>query len=201
MNMTNPLLLETHRGKPFVLINDRVAREKGIDDDSLVRVWNEVGEFVVPARTSPAQRPNGLTVYNGFEGFMFQGGKGANEVEPGMVKWLHLAGDYGHLSYAPTEWRPRRIAASTSTAGLRGRGGSRFLASNGVGEGIRIMRSWQESASASSGKHLETGLRPWARRPSRQLEDAGIRAADLDAAYVSNAMAGLITGRECIRSG
>jgi nitrate reductase alpha subunit len=106
MNMTNPLLLETHRGKPFVLINDRVAREKGIEDDSLVRVWNEVGEFVVPALTSPAQRPDGLTVYNGFEGFMFPGGKGANEVEPGMVKWLHLAGDYGHLSYAPTEWQP-----------------------------------------------------------------------------------------------
>jgi anaerobic selenocysteine-containing dehydrogenase len=106
MNMTNPLMLETHRGKPFVLINDRVAREKGIGDDSLVRVWNDVGEFLVPARTSPAQRPNALTVYNGFEGFMFPGGKGSNEVEPGMVKWLHLAGDYGHLSYAPTEWQP-----------------------------------------------------------------------------------------------
>jgi len=106
MNMTNPLMLETHRGKPFVLINDQAAGEKGIDDDSLVRVWNDVGEFVVPARTSPAQRPNGLTVYNGFEGFMFPGGKGANEVEPGMVKWLHLAGDYGHFSYAPTEWQP-----------------------------------------------------------------------------------------------
>jgi hypothetical protein len=37
---------------------------------------------------------------------MFPGGKGANEVEPGMVKWLHFAGDYGHLSYAPTEWQP-----------------------------------------------------------------------------------------------
>ena len=23
-----------------------------------------------------------------------------------MVKWLHLVGDYGHLSYAPTEWQP-----------------------------------------------------------------------------------------------
>ena len=23
-----------------------------------------------------------------------------------MVKWLHLVSDYGHLSYAPTEWQP-----------------------------------------------------------------------------------------------
>ena len=106
MNMTNPLMLETHRGKPFVLINAGVARAKGIEDDSLVRVWNDVGEFVVPARVTPAQRPDGLTVYNGFEGFHFPGGRGANEVEPGMVKWLHLVGDYGHLSYSPTEWQP-----------------------------------------------------------------------------------------------
>jgi anaerobic selenocysteine-containing dehydrogenase len=106
MNMTNPVMLETHRGKPFVLINDAVARQKGIEDDALVRIWNDVGEFVVPARTSPAQRPDGLTVYNGFEGFMFPGGKGSNEVEPGMVKWLHLVGDYGHLLYSPTEWQP-----------------------------------------------------------------------------------------------
>jgi DMSO reductase family type II enzyme molybdopterin subunit len=106
MNMTNPVMLETHRGRPFVLINDGVAREKGIEDDALVRVWNDVGDFVAPARLSPAQRPDGLTVYNGFEGFMFRGGKGSNEVEPGMIKWLHLVGDYGHLTYTPTEWQP-----------------------------------------------------------------------------------------------
>jgi len=106
MNMTNPLMLETHRGKPFVLINDAVARDKGIADDAPVRVWNDVGEFVAPARTSPAQRPNALTVYNGFEGFLFPGGNGSNEVELGMVKWLHLAGGYGHLSHSPIEWQP-----------------------------------------------------------------------------------------------
>ncbi len=106
MNMTNALLLETRRGKPFVLINDAVAREKGIEDDAMVRIWNDVGEFIAPARTSPAQRPEGLTIYNGFEGFMFLGGKGSNEVEPGMVKWLHLVGDYGHLRYSPMEWQP-----------------------------------------------------------------------------------------------
>jgi len=106
MNMTNPLILETHRGKPFVLINDRDAAARGIADDAPVRVWNDVGEFVAPARTSPAQRPGALTVYNGFEGFMFAGGKGHNEVEPGLVKWLHLVGNYGHLSYTPMEWQP-----------------------------------------------------------------------------------------------
>ncbi len=106
MNTTNPVLLETHRGKPFVLVNDADAAAKGIADDAPVRIWNDAGDFVVAARVSPTQVPGGLTVYNGFEGFMFPGGKGANEVEPGMVKWLHLVTGYGHLSYTPTEWQP-----------------------------------------------------------------------------------------------
>jgi nitrate reductase alpha subunit len=106
MNMTNPVMLETHRGKPFVLVNEDDARRKHIRDDGLVRVWNDCGEFVVSARTSPAQRPGALTVYNGFEGFMFPGGRGHNEVEPGLVKWLHLVAGYGHLTYTPTEWQP-----------------------------------------------------------------------------------------------
>jgi DMSO reductase family type II enzyme molybdopterin subunit len=106
MNTTNPVLLGTHRGKPFVLVNDRDAARLGIADDAEVRVWNDVGEFRVAARVSPAQRPGSLTVYNGFEGFMFPGGSGPNEVEPGIVKWLGLAGGYGHLTHAPTEWQP-----------------------------------------------------------------------------------------------
>ena len=37
---------------------------------------------------------------------MFPGGRGPNEVEPGLVKWLHLVAGYGHLTYTPTEWQP-----------------------------------------------------------------------------------------------
>ena len=106
MNTTNPVLLETHRGKPFLLMNTHDATELGVDDDEEVRVWNDHGSFTVAVRISPAQRPGALTVYNGFEGFMFPGGDGPNEVEPGVVKPLGLAGGYGHLAYAPTEWQP-----------------------------------------------------------------------------------------------
>jgi ethylbenzene hydroxylase subunit alpha/complex iron-sulfur molybdoenzyme family reductase subunit alpha len=106
MNTTNPLLAQTHRGKPFVLVNDRDARGRGITDDSPVRIFNDVSEIVVDCRLSPAQRPGALTIYNGFEDFMFPGGDGPNELEPGLVKWLGLVGDYGHLTYTPTEWQP-----------------------------------------------------------------------------------------------
>jgi len=37
---------------------------------------------------------------------MFPDWAGANEVEPGMVKWLHLVSRYGHLRYLPFGWQP-----------------------------------------------------------------------------------------------
>jgi len=30
----------------------------------------------------------------------------SENVEPGMVKWLHLAGGYGHLQYRGVHWQP-----------------------------------------------------------------------------------------------
>ena len=50
------------------------------------------------------------------------------------------------------------------------------------------------------GKHLETGLKALgAEAVQAALADAGIEAKDLQAAYVGNAAAGLVTGQECIR--
>jgi len=50
------------------------------------------------------------------------------------------------------------------------------------------------------GKHMETGLKALgAEAVSAALEDAGVETSELEAAYVSNAMAGIITGQECIR--
>jgi acetyl-CoA acetyltransferase len=50
------------------------------------------------------------------------------------------------------------------------------------------------------GKHLETGLKALGAEAVRAaLADAGIQAAALEAAYVGNAAAGLVTGQECIR--
>src|SRR5512141_530105 len=50
------------------------------------------------------------------------------------------------------------------------------------------------------GKHLETGLKALgAEAVQAALQDSGLTAGDIEAAYVGNAMAGLITGQECIR--
>ena len=106
MNMTNPVLLETHRGKPFMLINDRDAAARGIRDDAPVESGTTSASSSCPRAPVPRSGRARSPIYNGFEGFMFPGGRGHNEVEPGLVKWLHLVGNYGHLSYTPMEWQP-----------------------------------------------------------------------------------------------
>ncbi len=106
MNMVNPHLIQTHRGEPHAVINPGDAERLGIADHQNVRVFNDVGSFVVRAKLSGAQRPNGVTVYNGWDPFQFEGWAAPNEVEPGMVKYLGFAGGYGHLRYSPLEWQP-----------------------------------------------------------------------------------------------
>ena len=50
------------------------------------------------------------------------------------------------------------------------------------------------------GKHMEIGLKALgAEAVQAALKDAGIEAPALDAAFVGNAAAGLVTGQECIR--
>ena len=50
------------------------------------------------------------------------------------------------------------------------------------------------------GKHMETGLKALGTEAVvAALSDAGIDKKDVEAAFVGNAMAGLITGQECIR--
>jgi DMSO reductase family type II enzyme molybdopterin subunit len=106
MNMANPVLLQTHRGEPHVVMNPDDAEAEGIADHDLVELENEAGGFAVRAKLSPGQRPGSVTVYAGWDGYMFRDWAIPSNVEPGLVKHLGLAGGYGHLTYAPLEWQP-----------------------------------------------------------------------------------------------
>ena len=106
MNMANPVLLQTHRGEPHAVINPDDAGRDGIADHSLVEIYNDAGTFTVRAKLSPSQRPGGVTVYAGWDGYMFKDWAVPSDAEPGLVKHLGLAGGYGHLRYAPMEWQP-----------------------------------------------------------------------------------------------
>jgi DMSO reductase family type II enzyme molybdopterin subunit len=106
MNMTNRTLLNTHRGEPFAFLNDQDAAELGIDNGARIAITSDVGEIEVSAKLTPACRPGQVILYNGFEPFMHPNWRGQSELEPGQMKWLGLAGGYGHLAYRAFSWQP-----------------------------------------------------------------------------------------------
>lgn len=105
-NTTSSVILETTRGHPTLHMNVGDARERNIEDDDLVRVFNDLGEYLVNVRISPAVRPGQVILYASWEPYIFESWKDGTFAEPGMVKWLHFAGGYGHLGYSTAQWQP-----------------------------------------------------------------------------------------------
>ncbi len=106
VSMGNKSVLSTHRGQPIVVLNSDDATSLKVKDGQLVKVFNDYGSFKSKVKVASRVRPKQAIIYNGFEPHMFSDWKGSNEVEPGMVKWLHMVGKYGHLRYLPFGWQP-----------------------------------------------------------------------------------------------
>ncbi len=106
VSMGNKSVLSTHRGQPLVVMSSVDAANKNLEDGQFARVFNDYGSFKSMIKIATRVRPGQLIIYNGFEPHMFSEWKGSNEVEPGMVKWLHMVGKYGHLRYLPFGWQP-----------------------------------------------------------------------------------------------
>ncbi len=105
-NTTNRLLLGTTRGHPVVHVSPVDAAPRDIADEDVVEVTNDLGTVRVAAKVSPAVRPGQVILYGSWEPYLFPEWKDVTWVEPGMVKWLHFAGHYGHLGYASKQWQP-----------------------------------------------------------------------------------------------
>jgi DMSO reductase family type II enzyme molybdopterin subunit len=106
MNMTNNIIQNTHRGEPFVFINDGDAAELGIANGEQVRLVNNAGDTLVAAKISPSVRPGQVILYNGFEPYQHENWYSQADIEPGHVKHLGFASGYGHLRYRLFSWQP-----------------------------------------------------------------------------------------------
>jgi len=106
MNQANPVILQTHRGEPLVEVSPVDAAGRGVEDDDLIRVYNDIASFAARAKVSAAVRPGQVISYNGWDGHQYRDWMGANEIEAGMVKWIGFAGGYGHINYSMAEWQP-----------------------------------------------------------------------------------------------
>jgi DMSO reductase family type II enzyme molybdopterin subunit len=105
-NIMNRIIQQTHRGRPYMFMNVDDAAQRGIREGDEVRAFNDLGQFRLVVKLSEAVRPGQVIVYNGFEPLMFPEWEDPANTEPGMVKWLHLAGGYGHLRFRPMCWQP-----------------------------------------------------------------------------------------------
>jgi anaerobic selenocysteine-containing dehydrogenase len=106
MNLTNNIIMNTHRGEPFAFFNNRDASDLEIENGEQVRLVSDAGEMLIAAKLTPACRPGQVIVYNGFEPYMHEKWYGQADLEPGHVKHLGFASGYGHLKYRILSWQP-----------------------------------------------------------------------------------------------
>lgn len=106
INTTNPIILETTRGHPTVSMAPVDANSLDIEENDWVEIFNDLGSLRVRARISPSVSPGQLVLYASWEQYLYPEWKDATAIEPGLVKWLHFAGGYGHLGYASLQWQP-----------------------------------------------------------------------------------------------
>ena len=106
MNSANETMLGTNRGVPTAYINDAEAANLNIHDGQRVKLHNDLASMNVEARLSGSVRPGQVILYNGFEPYQYPEWQDFSNLEPGLVKWLHFAGGYGHLQYRVMHWQP-----------------------------------------------------------------------------------------------
>jgi anaerobic selenocysteine-containing dehydrogenase len=106
MNLTNNIIQNTHRGEPFVFLNDDDAAGLGVENGEKVRLVSNNGDCLVAAKITPSCRPGQVILYNGFEPYMHENWYSQADLESGHVKHLGFAGGYGHLKYRLFSWQP-----------------------------------------------------------------------------------------------
>jgi hypothetical protein len=66
-------------------------------------------EFFIRTKLSSAARPGQVIVYHAWEPYQHRNWKSSDAIVPGMIKWLHLAGGYGHLNYWRWNWVQQQV--------------------------------------------------------------------------------------------
>jgi anaerobic selenocysteine-containing dehydrogenase len=119
--VTDDALAKTHQGRPHMFMNPEDAKKRGIEDGDLARVFNDFNTFKVHVKLTSAARsqkddirPGQIIIYHAWEPYQFEKWKSYDSAIPGMMKWLDLVGDYGHLDYYRWNWATQPIDRAVS---------------------------------------------------------------------------------------
>ncbi len=101
-------MLRLNRGMPVVYLNPEDARERGIRDGDMVRVFNDFGDLVANARIYPNAPRGQITMYHGWELYQFPDRSNFQATVPIRIKPTQLV-RYGHLKFALNYWGPTGV--------------------------------------------------------------------------------------------
>ncbi|MFQ5478994.1 MAG: molybdopterin-dependent oxidoreductase [Candidatus Binatia bacterium] len=91
-------MLQLQRGEPLVVVGVEDAAERGIEDGSRVRVYNDVGSCELIAKLSSSLQPGQVVIYHAWEPHCFKDWQSNQEPVPSPWKSLHMT-EYGQLHY------------------------------------------------------------------------------------------------------
>jgi DMSO reductase family type II enzyme molybdopterin subunit len=92
-------LLRLQRGEPLAFMSVVDARDRGIEDNDEIRIFNDIGSFSLHAAVSQALPPGVVLLYHAWEGYQFPDWATQNDVSATPMKPLAMVGDYAHLHY------------------------------------------------------------------------------------------------------
>jgi DMSO reductase family type II enzyme molybdopterin subunit len=117
----NEQLMRTHQGRPFMFMSPEDASKRGIKEGDLVRVYNDFDDFKVHVKLTPAAKPQKgaampgqVIIYHAWEPYQFKDWKSYDTSIPGVIKWLDLVNNYGHLHYWRWNWCAQPIDRAIS---------------------------------------------------------------------------------------
>lgn len=90
------ILLQLQRGEPVIFVNPRDASRRGLADHDYAAVYNDLGEFVVRVKRTPAMRPGQVHIYHAWDAYQFENGRASDAICPSPLKVTQLV-SYGHM--------------------------------------------------------------------------------------------------------
>jgi anaerobic selenocysteine-containing dehydrogenase len=90
-------MLQQQRGEPVAWMSVADAKARDIADGDLVRVYNDLDEFVIMVKLAPGVRPGQFIIYHAWDNFQFRGQKGFQNLIPTPLNPVELAGGQFHL--------------------------------------------------------------------------------------------------------
>lgn len=98
--------LQLQRGVCIVCMHPGDARERGIQDNDWVRIFNDNGSLVAQVQLLPGEKSKRLSMYHGWEHYQGLGQGGWQSPTYIKINPTQLVGGYGHVNFRFNYWGP-----------------------------------------------------------------------------------------------